>query len=119
MRSPARQLGRVSGAPTNAPPCGGLIGVVKDGASFHASFKGRRCPEVDLWGSFLNIAVHPRQFYCDSHFGTTAMPSVFSAAAFPLDTPPEVDRICPRGISARGRLVPTSKSRHLKKADEG
>ena len=88
MRSPARQPGRISGAPANA--AFSLIGVVEDGTSFHASFKGRLCPEAD-----------------------------FSAAVFPLDTPPEVDRMFPRGISARGRLVPTSKSRHLKKADEG
>jgi hypothetical protein len=118
MRSPARQLGRVSGAPTNAAFA--LIGVVEDGTSFHASFQAFMHPLKDgsarkqiFWGSFLNINIAVGQG------GTIAAPNVPSAAAFSLDTPPEVDRICPRGISARGRLVPTSKFRHLKKADEG
>jgi hypothetical protein len=103
MRSPAGQPGRESGAATNAAFA--LIGVVEDGTSLHAFSKARFCPEADFWGSFLNINI--------------AAPNVPSAAAFFLDTPSEVDRISPRGISAKGRLVPTSKLRHLKKADEG
>ena len=45
MRSPARQLGRVSGAPTNAAFA--LIGAVENGTSFHASFQAFMHPLKD------------------------------------------------------------------------
>jgi hypothetical protein len=73
MRSPARQLGRVSGAPTNAAFA--LIGAVEDGTSFHASFQAFMHPLKDS-------SARKRIFGDLSLTLNIAAPNVPSAAAF-------------------------------------
>jgi hypothetical protein len=80
--------------PRRAPRRGGLIGVVEDGTSFHASSRGRLCPGADFWESFLNIAV--------AKAALLRCPMCL-LRIFSIDTPPEFDKILSRGISVNGK----------------
>ena len=104
--------------PRRAPRRGGLIGVVEDGTSFHASSRGRLCPGADFWESFLNIAVakaallrFPVRHYCGAQCAFCEY--------FPLTRRQNLIKFCREVSPSMGNLVPTSKLGHLRKAEEG